>query len=209
MKRLIFALSLLAIVGMTVDTADAAGRRLGRRCAPRCCIVTTCCVVTPSPTVCCQPATTPVVTACTPAAIVHSAPVVSAPVTSYKPASSGCAECDATANNSTYTGSISSGQSVVQAVPQPAVAMTQGQGSEMSHGQVLAQINAYLDRSNGSICGLKNQFPEYGTIINSLSANEKMRVAGATICYPSLEVWNTRPDIRADLIRVLTQNGVL
>lgn len=199
---------MLSVIGMTVDSADASGRRLGRRCAPRCCVVTTCCVVAPSPTVCCQPAPTPVAcceTAPTPIAFTNHA----APITSYKPASSGCEECDAATNDSTYTGSISTGQSVVQAVPQPAHQMAQGQGDEMSHGQVLAQINAYLDRSNGSICGLKNQFPEYGTIINSLSANEKMRVAGATICYPSLEVWNTRPDIRADLIRVLTQNGVL
>ena len=207
MKRLIFVLSLLSVVAMSVDTADANGRRLGRRFGRRCCVVKPCCVVqpccvaqtycvTPSPTVCYQPAAS----TCTG----HAAHVHTAPVTSYKPASSGCQECDAAAQ-----GSFPTGQSVVEGIPQPAAEMAQGQGNEMSHGQVLARINAYLDRVNGNICGLKSQFPEYGSIINSLSLGEKMRVGGTTICYPSLEVWNTRPDIRADAIRVLTENGVI
>ncbi len=197
MKRLIFVLSLVSVIGMSVAPADASGRRLGRRCLESCCAVKTycvpqtCCIVTPIPTVCCYPTAPPA----------SPSPL---PVLSYKPTSSSCQECDAATNSN-----ISTGQSVVQGSPQLAAGMTQGQGAEMSHGQVLAQINAYLDRVNGNICGLKSQFPEYGAIINSLSRSEKMQAGETTICYPSLEVWNTRPDIRSNLIRVLTENGVM
>lgn len=210
MKRLIFVLSLLSVIGMSVDSADATGRRLGRRAARNCCVVTTCCVpqtccvVAPAPKVCCSPAATS-----TP--VVVSAPAQPLPVTSYKPESSGCQECEASQavlDDMTVTGSLNA-PSVVQGSPQLAGGATSGQGSGMSHGQVLSQINAYLDRTNKSICELKGQIPEYGTIINNLDRSQRLQEGGVVLCYPSVDVWNSRPDIQADIIRVLTQNGVI
>ena len=80
---------------------------------------------------------------------------------------------------------------------------------ELSSSQVLSRLNAYLIRTKPHNANLKSLLPEYGRIINGLKRSEKMQVGGATLAFPSKQVWKTRPDIRESIIHVLTENGVL
>ena len=80
-------------------------------------------------------------------------------------------------------------------------------GSEQEWQEILDQINLYIEsQGNMNICQLKSRFAEYGTIINELKLSGDKE---EHICYPTKNAWMRRPEVRANIVRVLTNGGVL
>jgi len=68
----------------------------------------------------------------------------------------------------------------------------------------------YLNANNlQSVCEIKQAIPEYGAYIDSLDQADKYNADGATICFPSEEAWESKPEIADKVTTIFKKNGLL
>ena len=79
-------------------------------------------------------------------------------------------------------------------------------GTEQERQEILGKIDDYINARGITICDLKTTVPEYGPIITNL---EQSGDKDQFICFPSREAWPRRADVRANIVRVLTNAGIL
>ena len=203
MKNFVFVFSLVSLLlGSTVSSEAAPGcfgKRKARR-ASRC--------VVSQPVRSCTPCVVQPVQACNPC-VIRTVQVCNPSVATTQYAdpyvSSGTAQ-----GMTTYT---SAGITPATWGTQPAMSQTytamkprETNGSAEEWIEIKNQIILYIDSQNISICDLKSRFPEYGTIINELKLSGDKE---DLICYPTQSAWMRRPEVRANIVRVLTNGGVL
>ena len=83
----------------------------------------------------------------------------------------------------------------------------QTDGSTAEYRSILSEIDAFLESRNGmSICDLKTEYPEYGALIAEIKASGDKH---PNICFSTEEAWARRADLRARVVQVLTNVGIL
>ena len=83
----------------------------------------------------------------------------------------------------------------------------QTDGSTAEYQSILSEIDAFLESRNGmSICDLKTEYPEYGALIAEIKASGDKH---PNICFSTEEAWARRADLRARVVQVLTNVGIL
>ena len=87
----------------------------------------------------------------------------------------------------------------------------QTNGSAAEHQEIFSIVSAYVEDQKISICSLRTRIPEYEAIIGALGKGQKHTLGQTSVkvCFPSLNVWMSRPDVRTNVVQVLTNNGIL
>ena len=86
---------------------------------------------------------------------------------------------------------------------------SKSQTQKFSHEEVWSAIRKYVNAKGLSVGEFKYRFPEYGRVIDGLSADQKLSVGGFPIAYPSKQTWDARRDVRDAVISALKTAGVL
>ena len=85
-------------------------------------------------------------------------------------------------------------------------ATTPDSASIVSHKEAFAALTTYVINNKMEICDFKSKDKRYESIINELSPDEKLQ---GNICFPAEAVWNSRPELVAEIISIFKDLGVM
>ena len=80
---------------------------------------------------------------------------------------------------------------------------------QFTWASVWAAVGRYTRGQDIPVCELRSRSFEYDALISGLRSDEKHALFGVPVCFPSQQTWNTRPDVAAEAIAVLSRMGVL